>query len=158
MTLITTVLSLFLMAQSGLPKHFDTQDMELEPIAHGNKLTLEATFKIPDGFKNRGNATMNVYEKIDGNWRKVQTLKEDKLPLFRVNNTMEFNKTVMLTSADNDVALDFSVPFCNKICVINSFQGVAKRSKKIKNRQLHVHMKGFLPQDKVKKEFRVNRS
>ncbi len=156
MSQLTPFLAVFLFSQAKLPKHYNTEDMKLQPIAHGQNIQLSASFKIPDGFKNRGNSTLHVYEKINGDWKKIQSLKEDKLPIFRINNTMEFNQPVQLTSTNSEVALDFSVPFCKKICVINSFQGIAKRSKKSKLKKLQVYMKGFLPHGKVKKEFKIN--
>jgi len=153
--LFITLFSFFGMAQGELPKHYNMEDMNLGKIPYSKRLTLKADFQIPQGFKATQYATLDVYEKHPGGWKKLQTLKENKVAGMRLGNIIAFEDVLNLDSKQSEVALDLSVSFCNKICVINNFQGIAKRSRESKKQNIVVKMKGFLPHEKIKKKYQL---
>ena len=155
--LMVTLFSVFGFSGNELPQRYNQQDMNLQSIPFSKRLTLKADFKIPKGFKGTQMAQLDVYEKHEGGWRKLQTLRENKSALLRTQNTSSFQEVLNLSSDKSDVALDLSISFCNKICVINNFQGVAKRSAKTKNNSLVVKMNGFLPHEKIKKRYQLKK-
>lgn len=151
-------LSLFLMSQpvlaQGLPKHFSPEGMGISVFPVGEKVPVNMTLHIPDGYKINFSPKLNVYEKKNGKWKLNHTIEEKGLAFTRVGNKIQFHDHAKFTSADSNVALDLSVSFCKKICVINNFQSEFKRDKRDKKEVVYINVKGWLPQDKVKEEFK----
>ena len=137
----------------SLPKKFNTQKMNLQKVSTGKDLNLKAQFKIPQGYKSNSSARLQVYEKQGSGWVNIKTIQEKSLPGFRFNNLIEFENKLMTSHANSELALDLSVNFCKKICVINNFQEIVKRDKKTNNRQISFNLNGFLPHQMIKKEF-----
>ncbi len=150
------ILSL-LVALSGaiageLPKRYDIQKVDLPSVPLTKKLQIQARVELPKGYKITHKAVLNIYEKHPGGWVLSQKVpqQQDALTLFRSDQDVVFAKNVVLGSADKDIAFDLSVSFCQKICVINNFQGIAKRSRQAKHNRLSFKVKGQLPADRIK--------
>lgn len=141
----TLFVSLSLLAGNPLPKNYNTQPIELQPLGPIKTVKLKASFKIPDGYKSKVRGFMDVFEKTENGWQKIQTIGEQDQPLFRVDNTMRFLEEIRLNKSDSEVAINMSVAFCDKACFINNFQGTTGRDKKSKQNFLSFNKQGFLP-------------
>ena len=151
--LIITVFHFQSVRAEGLPKHYNTESMGITEVPTGQRVPLNMTLKVPDGYKVTFSPKLNVYEKQGGKWVQTQTLKEKDFSFLRMNNEIRFTDHMAFTRNDSEVALDLSVSFCKKICVINNFQSTVKRQKKSNKKIVNINVKGFLPMEKVKPEF-----
>lgn len=139
----------------GLPTHWQSQNFELDKLALGNEVQLSGNYEIPDGYKRSSPAKLDIFEKQDNKWILVKSLKEKKSIWSKPSNIISFNDKIHFKSDKSDIAINLSAGFCKKICVINYFQGKTKRNIDSVNTELQFSLQGYLPMDKVKKEFRI---
>ena len=138
----------------GLPKHFLYEGMGINQISSGNSIPLNLSVKIPDGYKINYSPKLDVYEKVNKDWVLVQSIKEKDLPFLRKNNTLRFGGNTLFRSGESEVALDLTLSFCKKICVINNFQSRVQRNLKKSNEPIQIAIRGYLPHEKVDKKYK----
>ena len=142
-------------AQSGnLPKKFDIQQVDMGSIPYTKRIHLKTNVTVPEGFHASEFSKLDIYEKEKGGWKHVQSIKPNKFITLMEgkSNKLSFDEILKLNSDSSEVAYDLSVSFCNKVCVINNFQGVAKRNAKTKNRVVFLDLKGQTPKQRLEQK------
>ncbi len=141
-------------AAHELPKRYDIQNVPLASVPMTRNLQIQARVKLPKGYKATHRAVLNLYEKHPGGWVLSQKVpqRQKSLTLFDASQDVVFEKNIVVSAPDKDLAFDLSVSFCQKICVINNFQGIAKRSRQAKSHRLAFEVEGQLPEQRLKKK------
>lgn len=141
-------LTSFSSALPDLPKHYPLTRVKLADIGNGNEVDLKVSLILPSDHKlNKGAPSdIEIYELSDKKWKKTKSINLNNF--FLVGNTLTISEKINLENPEAPIAIDSTVYHCdykNTHCVIESFQGIARRKKGAKSKVISAKFVGSNP-------------
>lgn len=132
---------------TSLPTSPNLKPLHLSAVGIGREFTLSAKVLLPSDHKlnRQAPSAIDIYQKGPDGWEKLDTV--DLKAVFPMGNPLSLSKKISLKFEDSPIAVDstlFHCDFKGTHCVIESFQGIAKRDSK-QSPLLTVNIEGSRP-------------
>ncbi len=128
---------------------FAVQKLNLPSLAKNKQFIVEGKIILPKGQKLNKGAPSNItiFEKIDNNWQEVSKIKLNEV--FTLAEEFPYSFTVRTQNENSPIKIKASLYHCDKIknnyCVIDDFEGEAKRTNNASKTNLALNLKGSEP-------------
>lgn len=128
---------------------FAIKSLSLKPVGLGNLLHITGSIELPKEHQlNKGAPSkIAVYEKVGSDWQLAERINLNDF--FSLTEMIYLQKPVKLKSDRSEIKLAVSLYHCPSnhkgLCVIDDFEGIAKRDSKKFVSELTLSLKGTDP-------------